>query len=72
MKNVIQRKKKHGGKRPGAGRPDKGGPERARALRMSDEQVAQVEAWAKSQVDKPGFSESVRRLVAKGISADER
>ena len=66
MKKAIP--KKHGGKRAGSGRKQTG-REPVRAMRLSDEFVAMVDAWAAKQADKPGRSEAIRRLVAMALKA---
>ena len=65
MKKVIP--KKVGGKRPGAGRPATG-KDPVRTMRLSDEFMAKVDAWAAVQPDKPVRSESIRRLVEIGLA----
>jgi hypothetical protein len=57
-----------GGKRPGAGRPATG-RDPSRTFRLSDEFIADVDAWAAAQEDKPGRSEAIRRLVELGLKA---
>ena len=57
-----------GGKRPGAGRPATG-RDPTRTMRLSDEFVAKVDAWAAQQDDEPGRSEAIRRLVEIGLKA---
>jgi hypothetical protein len=54
--------KKHGGKRIGSGRPATG-RDPAHTIRLSDEFVANVDAWAEQQQDRPRLSEAIRRLV---------
>jgi hypothetical protein len=66
MKNAIR--KKVGGKRPGAGRPATGS-DPSRTLRLSNEFIAKVDAWAAAQDDEPGRSEAIRRLVELGLKA---
>ena len=66
MKKAIP--KKVGGKRPGAGRPATG-KDPVRTMRLSDEFMAEVDAWALRQDDAPGRSEAVRRLVEMGLKA---
>lgn len=66
MKKAIR--KAVGGKRPGSGRKPTGA-DPARTIRLSDEFIATVEAWAASQEDKPGRSEAIRRLVEIGLKA---
>lgn len=41
----------------------------ARAFRLSDEFIEKVDAWAAHQKDRPGRSETVRRLVEIGLKA---
>jgi hypothetical protein len=36
-------------------------------MRLSDEFMASVDAWAERQADAPGHSEAIRRLVALGL-----
>jgi len=38
-------------------------------LRVTDEFMANVDAWAASQDDAPGRSEAIRRLVELGLKA---
>jgi hypothetical protein len=38
-----------------------------RAIRLSDEFLVQVDAWAAQQHDEPGRSEAIRRLVELGL-----
>jgi metal-responsive CopG/Arc/MetJ family transcriptional regulator len=42
------------------------------AIRLSKEMRAAVDAWAKSESDKPGRSEAIRRLVALGLKAKSK
>ena len=65
MKNAIR--KTVGGKRPGAGRPATG-THPTRTIRLSDEFIASVDAWAAKQEDHPGRSEAIRRLVEVGLA----
>jgi hypothetical protein len=51
-----------------AGRPATGN-DPVRAIRLSDEFLAKVDAWAASQDDEPGRSEAIRRLVELGLKA---
>jgi hypothetical protein len=37
------------------------------AFRLSEEKVAEVEAWAAGQPDKPSRSEALRRLIDLGM-----
>jgi hypothetical protein len=37
-------------------------------MRLSDEFMASVDAWAERQVDAPGRSEAIRRLVELGLT----
>jgi hypothetical protein len=55
-----------GGKRAGAGRPATG-KDPVRTMRLSDEFIASVDAWAAQQDDAPGRSEAIRRLVELGL-----
>jgi hypothetical protein len=57
-----------GGKRPGAGRPATG-KDPVRTMRLSDDFMAKVDAWASQQDDQPGRSEAIRRLVELGLKA---
>jgi hypothetical protein len=56
-KNVVR-------KRPG--RPATG-QDPVTAIRLSKEMRAAVDAWAAAQVDEPGRSEAIRRLVELGL-----
>jgi hypothetical protein len=38
-------------------------------LRLTDEFIAKVDAWATAQTDEPGRSEAIRRLVEIGLKA---
>ena len=38
-------------------------------MRLSENFIAQVDAWAAQQVDDPGRSEAIRRLVELGLRA---
>ncbi len=58
---------KVGGKRPGAGRPATG-RDPTRTMRLSDEFIATVDAWAARQDDMPSRSEAIRRLVELGLT----
>jgi len=40
-----------------------------RTIRLSDEFIASVDAWAASQDDAPTRSEAIRRLVELGLKA---
>ena len=62
--------KKHGGRRPGSGRPATG-KDPVRTMRLSDQFLASVDAWAAGQEDAPGRSEAIRRLVEIGLSKSE-
>jgi hypothetical protein len=53
-------------KRPG--RPAIG-KDPARTFRLSDEFIANVDAWAAAQEDEPGRSEAIRRLVELGLKS---
>lgn len=64
MKKAIP--KTAGGKRPGAGRPATG-KDPVRTMRLSDEFIAKVDAWA--QAHGTGRSEAIRRLVEMGLKA---
>jgi len=64
MKKAIP--KVRGGKRPGSGRKPTG-VDPARTIRLSDEFIAMVDAWAIRHEDKPSRSEAIRRLVELGL-----
>jgi hypothetical protein len=64
MKKAIP--KTVGGKRPGAGRPATG-KDPTRTIRLSDEFVATIDAWAEAQG--ATRSEAIRRLVELGLKA---
>jgi hypothetical protein len=51
------------GGRPATGRDP------VRAIRLSDDFLANVDAWAAKQDDEPGRSEAIRRLVELGLKA---
>jgi hypothetical protein len=57
IKKVIPKKR---GRKPT-------GKDPARAFRLSDEFMEDVDAWAAGQPDAPGRSEAVRRLVELGL-----
>jgi hypothetical protein len=38
-----------------------------RTLRLTDEFIGKVDAWATKQADEPGRSEAIRRLVELGL-----
>ena len=69
MKKAIP--KTVGGKRAGAGRPATG-KDPVRTMRLSDEFIAKVDAWAAAQDDEPVRSEAIRRLVELGLKAKGR
>jgi hypothetical protein len=50
------------------GRPATG-KDPSRTIRLSDEFLAKVDAWANQQDDDPGRSEAIRRLVELGLRA---
>jgi hypothetical protein len=50
------------------GRPATG-KDPSRTIRLSDEFLAKVDAWANQQDDDPGRSEAIRRLVELGLKA---
>ena len=56
-----------GGKRLGAGRPATG-RDPTRTIRLSDEFIVNVDAWAAAQEDQPSRSEAIRRLVELGLN----
>jgi len=58
-----------GGKRPGAGRPATG-TDPSRTFRLSDEFMADLEAWA--QANGVTRSEAIRRLVEIGLKAKDK
>jgi hypothetical protein len=62
---------KHGGARPGSGRRPIG-KDPVRTMRLSDEFIASVDAWAAAQEDQPGRSEAIRRLVELGLKSKEK
>lgn len=54
-------------------KPNKGGRpatgrDPVRTMRLSDEFVAKVDAWAEKQEDQPGRTEALRRLVELGLT----
>jgi hypothetical protein len=54
-------------------KPNKGGRpptgrEPVRTMRLSDDFMAKVDAWAAEQDDEPGRSEAIRRLVEIGLT----
>jgi hypothetical protein len=51
-----------------AGRPATGNHP-VRAIRLSDDFLAKVDAWAAKQDDVPSRSEAIRRLVEIGLKA---
>jgi len=53
------------------GRPATG-KDPSRTIRLSDEFLAKVDAWANQQDDDPGRSEAIRRLVELGLSSGKR
>jgi hypothetical protein len=53
------------------GRPATG-KDPSRTIRLSDEFLAKVDAWANQQDDDPGRSEAIRRLVELGLSNGKR
>jgi hypothetical protein len=60
--------KKHGGARPGSGRPATGA-DAVTAIRLSSELRATVDKWAATQEDKPARSVAIRRLIELGLKA---
>jgi hypothetical protein len=50
------------------GRPATG-KDPIRTFRLSDEKVAEIDAWAARQPDKPSRSEALRRLIDLGMKA---
>jgi Ribbon-helix-helix protein, copG family len=69
MKKAIP--KVRGGKRPGAGRKPTG-RDPARTFRLSDELIAELDAWAARQDDSPSRSEAIRRLVEMGLKVKQK
>ena len=65
MKKAIP--KKRGGKRKGAGRKPRG-RDPARTFRLSDELIAAVDAWAKT--DCTTRSEAVRALLSEALEVE--
>src|SRR2546430_16020718 len=65
MKKAIP--KTVGGKRRGAGRPATG-KDPVRTMRLSDDFIDKVDAWAADQPDLPARSEAIRRLVELGLT----
>jgi hypothetical protein len=59
---------KHGGARPGSGRPATGN-DPVRAIRLSDDFMKSVDRWRVEQDDEPNRSEAIRRLVEIGLKA---
>jgi len=53
-------------KRPG--RPATG-KDPIRTFRLSDEKIAEIDAWAARQPDKPSRSEALRRLIEFGLKS---
>lgn len=53
------------------GRPATG-REPIRTFRLSDEKLAEVDAWAARQPDKPSRSEALRRLIDLGMQTASR
>ena len=64
MSNKVILKKKVG--RPATGNDP------VRAIRLSDNFLSKVDAWAAKQNDLPGRSEAIRRLVELGLKAKGR
>jgi len=60
--------KKHGGRRPGSGRPATG-KDPVRTIRLSDEFLDKIDHWATQREDQPSRSEAIRRLVELGLKA---
>ena len=58
IQKVIPKKKMG---RPATGRDP------IRTFRLSDEKVAEIDAWAARQPDKPSRSEALRRLIDLGM-----
>jgi hypothetical protein len=61
---VLPEPKKGG--RPATGRDP------VRAIRLSDDFLAKVDAWAAKQGDEPGRSEAIRRLVELGLKVKSK
>jgi hypothetical protein len=55
----------------GAGRPATG-KDPARTIRLSDQFIAAVNAWASDEDDQPSSSEAIRRLVELGLKAKNK
>jgi hypothetical protein len=53
------------------GRPATGNAP-SRTFRLTDEFIANLDAWASKQVDQPGRSEAIRRLVELGLTVKTR
>ena len=60
-KSISVLPKPNTGGRPATGRDP------VRAIRLSDEFLAKVDAWSSKQDDEPGRSEAIRRLVELGL-----
>lgn len=63
-------KSKHGGKRPGAGRPKAGGTAPVSAVRFPENLTAAIDKWGEAHGI--GRSEAIRRLVELGLKAKAR
>jgi hypothetical protein len=77
MKSAIPTEKKsakakHGGKRPGAGRPATG-KDPVRTMRLPDDLIASVDEWAASYEQVfMSRSEAIRRLIGIGLKKTQR
>jgi hypothetical protein len=65
MPRVVIPKPNKGG-RPATGRDP------VRAIRLSDDFLAKVDAWSSKQDDAPGRSEAIRRLVELGLIVESK
>jgi hypothetical protein len=63
MKRLIKKATPKRRGRPATGKAP------TRTLRLTDEFIANVDAWAAAQDDEPGRSEAIRRLVELGLKA---
>ena len=62
-KNVVPKKR---------GRAATGQDDPVTAIRLSSELRENVDAWAAGQIDEPGRSEAIRRLVEMGLASARR
>jgi hypothetical protein len=63
--------KRHGGARPRSGRRATGNAP-SRTFRLTDEFMANVDAWSAAQDDEPSRSEAIRRLVELGLKTKSK